>query len=213
MGFQRRLGPLLAGHRLPRWGYQEVDYRLWRLSGSGHTPARQKAKLLAGSATVERRTFIETGTYRGDMLARLLDAFDRLYSVERDPELYLAAVRRFRNAPKVTVYHGDSAAALSRILAVVSRPSVLWLDAHPAPGEPGEAALLSELQAILEHPGGGHRVLIDDIRAFSGERGWPSLLDIVVPLHRSGRVTRVSVDSDVMSFNVEAEGFPTGETL
>ncbi len=213
MGFQGRLGPLLARHRLSRWGYHEVDYWLWRANGSGHTPARQKAKLVAAAATAERRTFIETGTYRGDMLARLLEVFDRLYSVERDPELYRAAVRRFSNAPHVTVYHDDSAAALSRILARVSGPCVLWLDAHPAPGEPGDVPLLSELQAILEHPGGGHRVLIDDIRAFSGQWGWPSLSDIVVPLHRSGRVTQVSVESDVMSFTVEAGGFPLGDTL
>ena len=213
MGFRGRVGPLLARHQWPRWAYHEFDYRLWRASGSGHTPARQKAKLLARAATAERRTFIETGTYRGDMLARLLEVFDRLYSVERDPELYRAAVRRFRSAPHVTVYHDDSAAALSKILAKVSGPCVLWLDAHPAPGEPGDVPLLSELQAILDHPGGGHRVLIDDIRAFSGEGAWPSLTDIVVPLHRSGRVTQVLVESDVMSFNVEAGGFRPGEVL
>lgn len=213
MSYQSRLGPWLAGHRLPRRTYHEVDYWLWRLGGSGHTPARQKAMLLARAATAQRRTFIETGTYRGDMLARLKEVFDRLYSVERDPELHRAAASRFKNSPQVTVYQGDSSDALARILALTSGPCVFWLDAHPAPGEPGEIPLLSELQAILKHPGGGHRVVIDDIRTFSGERGWPSLTDIVVALHRSGRVRRIRVKFDMMSFDVEAGGFPLGDPL
>ena len=203
MAYRRRLGPQLSEFRMARWAFQEVDYWLWRVGGSGDTPARQKARLLARAATAERRTFIETGTYHGDMLARLTGVFDQLYSVERDPGLYRSAVRRFRSAPHVTLYHDDSALALGAILARAKGPSVVWLDAHPTPGEPGEIPLLSELVAVFKDRGGGHRVLIDDVRGLSGEGGWPSLTEIVLLLHRSERVTHLSVAYDMMAFNVE----------
>ncbi|HUY24855.1 MAG TPA: hypothetical protein VMV09_06080, partial [Candidatus Saccharimonadales bacterium] len=119
MSHQGTLGRL-AMYGPARYGYQEADYWAWRAGGSGRTPFREKAKLLAEAVTDTRRTFIETGTYRGDMLARLMGIYDRLYSIERDPELYRAAVRRFRNSRHVTVYHDDSAVALSRVLAGVS---------------------------------------------------------------------------------------------
>lgn len=202
MDYQDRIG-LLARYGPVRYAYQLADYGLWRVRGSGRTPGHEKAKRLAKAVTDTRRTFIETGTYRGDMLARLMGIYDRLYSIERDPEYYRAAVRRFHKAPHVKVCHGDSAVALSRILAEVSGPCVVWLDAHPTPGEPGEVPLLAELRAVLAHPSGGHRVVIDDIRGFSGERGWPSLAQIVELLHRSGRVTHLSVECDMMVFEVE----------
>lgn len=201
MSHQGHVG-LLARYGPARYAYQLADYGLWRVRSSGLTPGREKAKRLAEAVTDTRRTFIETGTYRGDMLARLMGIYDRLYSIERDPEFYRAAARRFHNSPHVKVCHDDSAVALSRILAEVSGPCVVWLDAHPAPGEPGEVPLLAELRAVLAHPGGGHRVVIDDIRGFSGERGWPSLAEIVELLYHSGRVTHLSVECDMMAFDV-----------
>ncbi|MDA8262701.1 MAG: hypothetical protein M0Z47_07705 [Actinomycetota bacterium] len=208
MGFQDRL-ELLAGLGPVRHFYHQVDYWAWRVGGAGRTPFRAKAELLAGEVTDTRRTFVETGTYRGDMLARLRGDFDRLYSIERDSVLYRAAVHRFLNAPHVTVYQGDSARALGRVLAEVTGPCVVWLDAHPISGEPGEVPLLSELRTLLEHRGGGHRVAIDDIRLFSGEAGWPSLAEIVGLLHRSGRVAHLSMRDDMMTFTVTEGNSPT----
>lgn len=184
---------------IARYAYQTADYWRWRVAGGGPTPTRHKASVLAGSASGSRRTFVETGTYRGDMLARLVGVFDQLHSIERDSELYQAAVRRFRDAPSVNIYHGDSAVALSRILAHVSGQCVFWLDAHPAQEEQGDLTLLAELRAVLAHPGGEHRVVVDDIRCFSGERGWPSLTDVVMLLVLSGRVTHITVAYDMMT--------------
>lgn len=124
------------------------------------------------------RVFVETGTFRGDMIAHMLDAkeLEALYSIEMGTELYSAAAERFRGSPRVMLLCGDSAAILPALLTRIDQPTLFWLDAHP--GEPGTAGtygttpLANELSAIRDWDK-PCVVLIDDVRLF-GEPGWPT---------------------------------------
>jgi len=125
---------------------------------------------------------VETGTYLGDMLAAARPSFRELYSIELDEDLYDWARWRFRRAPEVRLYRGDSADVLPTILARVSEPCLFWLDAHASGGitAHGEAVapVMRELQLILSHGVPGHVILIDDAEAFTGAHGYPSLDEI-----------------------------------
>jgi len=125
------------------------------------------------------RVFVETGTFRGDMLFSNRRRFDRLYSVELDPALYQAAVRRFARHPQVSLRHGDSGQMLPAILAELAEPALFWLDAHYSGGVTARGAIdtpiVQEMERIFTHPVRGHVVLVDDAHEFVGANGYPTM--------------------------------------
>ena len=129
------------------------------------------------------RTFIETGTYRGDMVAAMARTFDRLYSIELSPALHADAVRRFAARPRITLLQGDSGTVLGELLPQIEEPTLFWLDGHYSAGITARAELDSpvreELAHIARHPLKlRHVVLIDDARCFTGEGGYPTLEEL-----------------------------------
>jgi hypothetical protein len=125
------------------------------------------------------RVFVETGTFRGDMLFHLRRRFRRLYSVELDPALHAAAVRRFARLPHVTLLRGDSADVLPAVLAELREPALFWLDAHYSGGVTARAAvdtpIVQELERIFAHPVRDHVILVDDAHEFVGANGYPEM--------------------------------------
>jgi len=120
------------------------------------------------------RVFVETGTYLGDMVWAVRNAFATIHSIELSPELARHAARRFRRTAHVSIRQGDSGAVLREVLAGVDRPALFWLDAHysggaTAHGDTG-TPVLEELARIAAHAqAASHVVLIDDARLFTGE--------------------------------------------
>jgi hypothetical protein len=165
-----------------------------RLSGSPVPPPhRVKRYWLARLARRYRcRTLVETGTYQGDMVAAMLPVFRRIVTIELDPGLAEAAVRRFRDRPEVTVVHGDAGRVLDRVLEELDERCAFWLDGHHS--GPGTALgarptpILAELEAIGRHARRDHMILIDDARCFGNEAGYPSiatLLDVLRSINPS----------------------------
>src|SRR5437868_2762726 len=68
------------------------------------------------------RVFIETGTYLGDTLAAVKDAFDTCISIELDPALHARARTRFATDSRVQLRQGDSAQVLPEILRELREP-------------------------------------------------------------------------------------------
>ena len=94
-------------------------------------PAEMKARNVVVLAELfGLRTFVETGTYTGDMLAAVAAHFDRLYSIELDKRLASAAVAKFAGNQKITVFQGESADRLSALLPTLPAACCFWLDAH-----------------------------------------------------------------------------------
>ncbi len=120
------------------------------------------------------RVFVETGTYLGDMVAAVRDAFGTIHSIELSPELARHCARRFRGAAHVSIRQGDSGAVLRHVLAGMDQPALFWLDAHYSGGATAHGKIgtpvLEELAQIAAHPLAlSHVVLIDDARLFTGE--------------------------------------------
>ena len=146
------------------------------LPGPGHF---KQTVLLEYGQKFGLNTLIETGTYTGDTLAALKNEFERIYSVELNPELVRRVRERFRDEPHISILHGDSAARLPEILAEVRTPALFWLDSHYSGGVTALGSqitpILEELDAILAHPVRGHVLLIDDARDFRPDKGHPTL--------------------------------------
>lgn len=128
------------------------------------------------------KIFIETGTYRGDMVNRMSKRFDKIYSIELSPELHAAAIRRFASQPHIEILQGDSGAVLPELLKRVDKPALFWLDAHFSGGETTrtdiDTPIEAELRVILNHKVKNHVVLIDDAREFVGKNGYPPAASI-----------------------------------
>lgn len=128
------------------------------------------------------RILIETGTFKGDMIAAQLDHFEALHSIELADHLYEAAVERFKDQPKVTIHRGDSATILPQLLEDINEPCLFWLDGHASGGETARGQLLTpilgELDVILRHSVKRHVMLIDDAREFGFGKGYPGIKQV-----------------------------------
>jgi len=118
--------------------------------------------------------FVETGTFKGGAVKMAIEAgFSDIRSIDVDEAMYLAAVERFNNDSRVTLYHGDSLKLLSEMIADITEPITFWLDAHDGNAGSGsvQAPLLEELRIIGEHCVKDHVILIDDVQLM-GKSFW-----------------------------------------
>jgi hypothetical protein len=154
----------------------------WLAGGrAGPPPAVVKCRnILAIADLYGARAFVETGTFRGDTVARVLPRFDAIISFEIFAPLAAAARQRFSGEPKVRIIEGDSGALLEDAIGGISQPILFWLDAHysgPGTGRADEDSPIAREMAVIHETriAAGHRdaVLIDDARIFNGEGGYP----------------------------------------
>ncbi len=159
---------------------------LWRWARRGRPEplpgAAKRAVLLEHAARHGLRTFVETGTLKGDTVYALLPRFDRLVTIEIEPARVAAARRRFADEARVEVLEGDSGVVLPRVVAGLREAALFWLDGHftaAGAGDPANPCPVSaELESVLVAPVRGHVVLIDDARLFDGTGGYPALDDV-----------------------------------
>jgi hypothetical protein len=175
----------------------------WRLRGQPvPAPPHRKREVLAQYAERLRPTaFVETGTFRGDTVARMAHHVPLVISIELDASLYEAARRRFSGNERVRLLQGDSAALLGSVVHALEGPALFWLDGHYSGGPTARGAhatpILSELEAVLddERP---HALLIDDARLFDGTDGYPSLSDVEARCRELRPKTSWSVADDII---------------
>lgn len=183
---------------------QWVEVQRWKRRGrTGALPARAKQELLRDYArTWQLRQLVETGTYRGDTVAALVDSFDRIVTIELDSALYDAARRRFETRSDVEVLHGDSGEVLHGVVDRLDGPALFWLDGHYSAGVTArgveDTPILRELEAILGRGRRGDVILVDDARCFTGDDGWPSLGEVRGRVRRLEPELEFAVDSDVI---------------
>ena len=132
------------------------------------------------------KTFIETGTFRGDMIDAVKTTFNNINSIELDKTLYKNAKRKFRSEPNIKIFEGDSTTILPDILNGINETCLFWLDAHfsgimcgikTSRGEK-ETPILEELITIANHIIKNHVILIDDAIDFTGENDYPSIEEL-----------------------------------
>jgi len=143
--------------------------------------------------------FVETGTYLGDMLDYVSKSGANCTSIELSQDLYEAAGRRFGRHKNITLIQGDSGKKLPKLIAEIKEPTLFWLDGHYSSGITASAAadtpVSVELNVILSHPVKQHVILIDDVRCFCGENGYPHLEELLLAVRADGYYrAEVSVD-------------------
>lgn len=124
-------------------------------------------------------TFVETGTYHGDMTAAASRVFDQVYSIELHKPFYEKAIARFADQLTVKILHGDSGVVLRSLLPGIMQPCLFWLDAHggqsskDSTGTEAPAPVQPELEAILQHAlADQHVILVDDVHTFIRNTKW-----------------------------------------
>ncbi len=166
-----------------RFKYQS-DYNSWQESGCPVPPPHLvKQKILRKYAESHNlTTLVETGTFLGDMVQAMRDVFQKIYSIELSPELYLKAARRFKSAPNVSIINGDSGTEISNLLKQIKSPTLFWLDGHysgesTAMGK-NSTPILEELKCILGQNDLEYVVVIDDARCFGTDPDYPTLEEL-----------------------------------
>jgi hypothetical protein len=139
-----------------------------------------KRDILRHYARMHRlRSFVETGTYFGEMVDALKGEFEQIQSIELNDFLFERAKRRFIKYSHIRILHGNSASMLPLALASVDRPTLFWLDAHYSGGitacDGQHTPVLLELGHIFHHPIRGHVIAIDDARLFGTDSAYPTL--------------------------------------
>ena len=152
---------------------------LWNSTRDGipHIKKRQIIRYYANKYNI--RTFVETGTYLGDMVSAMSRDFDEIHSIELFRPLYEKACLRFATFKNIQLYFGDSSIELANIMKKLGHPGLFWLDAHysgegTAKGH-DESPILSEVNSIFEYGKMDHVILIDDASLFNGVSGYPKI--------------------------------------
>lgn len=179
------------------------DYWYWQLRGQPvRSPHLLKQRTVREYAQRHGlRILVETGTYYGEMVAAMKAHFDRLYSVEFDPQLAQRAVRKFARWPHIRILEGDSQKVVPDLLKSIGQPSLFWLDAgyYGWAGLQGDQQrLTTELEAILRHPLPGHVILMDDARGLNGQNGSLTVAELKQRIESEFPGRQVEVQYDIL---------------
>lgn len=181
------------------------DYAKWVVFGRPAPPPHSvKRKLVLKYAGAHQlRTFVETGTYKGQMVDAVHPHFDTVYSIELSDSLFTAARERFKNHKNVQLLHGDSGAQLRELLSHIDEPCLFWLDAHYSGDETAlgdtETPILAELECIFDRCCPKDVVLIDDARCFNGTHTYPTMEALRAFVERKTSRSELHVNHDVVA--------------
>jgi hypothetical protein len=181
----------------------------WILHGRPHPspPHLKRRAVLEFVQHQEFKVFIETGTYRGDMLARVSKktSISKIVSVELDPTLAIEAQFRFRKNSRIKILIGDSGEVLRSACIELPSPALFWLDGHFSGGVTalGDATtpIFAELQAIHSCGRKADLILVDDIRLFNGTDGYPTLEELMEVIHKLNPNWQCQIQGDILKIS------------
>ena len=189
---------------LLRWK-NERELRWWENAGRPIPPPNvvKQRTVIDYARRFSLSTFVETGTYYGQMVFAVRNVFRRIYSIELDGRLYEMARRKLSRWRNIVLMQGDSGEVLPELLAKIPGPCLFWLDAHYSggvtAGSIADTPVKEEVRLILDHPVAGHVILIDDARHLNGQNGYPTaneLSDLVD--QKWGGGSTLSVEHDIV---------------
>jgi len=148
------------------------------------------------------KAFVETGTFRGEMIDAQREHFQKLISIELSRDLFQAAQSKYANDPRIQLFQGDSGTKLREAVQGLDQPALFWLDAHYSQGVTagaGKAApILKELSCLTSRNPYQDVILIDDARLFGLKSDYPKLDVIRQFAARHWPMRTFSVESDVI---------------
>lgn len=154
---------------------------LYRIAGINFSNPHSYTKFLVINKLRKRSgatVLIEAGTFRGVTTARCSSVFDRVYSIELNPKLAAAATRYLGKKNNVKIIQGDALQVIPELMQKEKLSNVLlFLDGHFSGGEtacgdkPEPAP--EELQSLEPYKENIRAIVIDDLRSFGTESGFP----------------------------------------
>jgi len=161
------------------------DLSNWEILGKPLPPPHAYKQMLISNFQKKYtyNYFIETGTYRGDMVEIQKYNFKNIFSIELDNDLYIKAKDRFRKNDNIKIFNGDSGNILPIVLKNINESAIFWLDGHYSDGITAKGNLncpiFNELKAIFDMKNTlEHIILIDDARHFIGENDYPTIHEL-----------------------------------
>jgi hypothetical protein len=146
-------------------------------------------------------TFIETGTYKGDMVTAQQDVFKKIISIELGKELHAAAVKLFEKFPHIQILQGDSGEVLQNVTPKLSERALFFLDGHYSAGVTAKGEkncpIFNELDAIFKNDL-GHVILIDDARCFVGKDDYPAMNELEKYIQEKNSKYKIEVKNDII---------------
>lgn len=117
--------------------------------------------------------FVESGTYKGETTREMAKFFSQVHTVEICEELHNEAKENGKRH-NILYYLGDSCVFLPKIVNMVNKPSIYFLDAHISGADSSWngkelVPLLKELDLILEKQKHKSIYIIDDARFFTND--------------------------------------------
>jgi hypothetical protein len=179
-------------------------YKRWLKKGSPPPPSKRIKQYIIEQYQRQNhcQTFIETGTFRGDMIAAQIDNFEHLYSIELSEELYNTAKDTFANQNKVHLLQGDSGVRLVEVLKDIRGVPLFWLDGHYSGGITAladkECPVDEELATIIASNLDHFVLLIDDARMFVGEHGYSTIDEIKAVINKAYPKASFEVKDDII---------------
>jgi len=160
--------------------HNDAVIRKWRKAGMPYPPPHEFKEELLKSYAIEygMDTLVEAGTGLGAMPWALQDDFKKIFTIELNIDMYLNAKEKFYALENVELIKGESSEQLALLQKVIRYPALFWLDTHENL-EKGlnELSIKKEIKEILTTKF-RHVILIPDARLFTGEKGYPSLIEI-----------------------------------
>jgi len=197
-------------YKVLRFLKQHRELRTWEERGRPMPlPELMKHQVVRSYAKrFNLETFVETGTYLGNMIFAVSDVFHEIISIEVEDFLYRTAKRRFARCSKIRIVHGDSAEVLRSMLPSIDKTKrvLFWLDAHSCGGitmsAPKHPPVLRELECILDSQLSNFVVLIDDARMFTGRNGYPTMEQIALLVSSKRPSHKLHVQEDIVRIHI-----------
>lgn len=186
--------------------HQKRQLNKWHAEGQPVPPPHLvKQQIIANyQKTYDYKIFIETGTYRGDMIHAQSNNFKKLFSIELGKDLFEKARNRFRNFDHIHIVHGDSGKMLPTLMEQINEPAIFWLDGHYSAGVTAQGEkdcpIFEELEAIFTKDMDQHLLLIDDARCFVGEGDYPTIDELTIFIHQKNPKYKVKVEHDIIQY-------------
>jgi hypothetical protein len=166
-------------------------------------PAATKRSFIRhAQSMLEYPTFIETGTFMGDMSAYACSLFSQVHTVELSPTLAQQATERLAGNTNAAVHTGDSGQVLRRLLPTIDVPCFFWLDGHYSGGVTArgetDTPIARELMAIADCCTRPAAIFIDDARVFGTDDAYPTLEETITLLRGIDPAFYIGVTSDII---------------
>uniref|UniRef100_A0A6C0JBQ9 Methyltransferase n=1 Tax=viral metagenome TaxID=1070528 RepID=A0A6C0JBQ9_9ZZZZ len=114
-------------------------------------------------------TFVETGTFLGETIAKMEPFFETLHTIEIKQEFYLRLVTSYKGN-KIKFHLGDSSSKLKQVCQLLETDTLFFLDGHWSAGITGrgekDCPLYEELENIVKYCKHNCIIIIDDVRLF-----------------------------------------------